>query len=67
MNRFANMPVMYSLLPKPVELRQHPDVLWLGIWTGSRSVHEAVKCCWNAGLRNRHLLPPESWTPCTIH
>ena len=64
----ANLPVMYAVAHRQqVELIQHPDILWLAIWTGSATVHGAVRDSWSAGLRNQHLRGPEDWRPGTVH
>lgn len=60
----AAMPVMYAVVPRPTQI---PRAAHAAIWAGSVTPWQAIRDCWNAGLRGAGLLPPEGWSEPMVH
>ncbi len=64
----ARLPVSLAIhhltqvsLPAPVE------VVYTALWTAAPTAWQAVRDCYNAGLRGPWLKGPDEWWPATLH
>lgn len=58
----AQLPVLYAVTrPTQVELPGPPAQVYMALWANARTPFEAVRDCYNAGLRGPYLCAPEGW------